>query len=114
MLIPALERSGDNIPITEVFDHIASSKASLWVIKEDDQVIAAMVLHLPDDRDSLMVWLMGGKDFKDWCDTAIPLLQAYAQQHGKHWVECNARPGIGRELRKHGWRTTHELIRLAV
>lgn len=113
MLQQALDRGGDDIPLAEVRDSIADRKAALWVVIGDNgEIVAAQVMHLPDNRDAVMVWLMGGRDFLEWQPIMQPLLQRYARQHGRGYVECNARPGIGRALRKHGWRTSHELVRL--
>ena len=112
MIQAALDRGGDDIPASDVKALIADKRASLWVVREGGEIVAAQVMHLPDDRDAVMVWLMGGRDFIEWQPVMQPLLQRYAREHGRRFVECNARPGIGRILRKQGWRTSHELVRL--
>lgn len=109
MLKPALERGGDNCTMSDVFGNIQSGRCMLWVV-EDESVVAAMVMHLPEDRDSLMVWLMGGRDFDEWQPLAQPLMQRYAREAGRTYVEAYARPGLAKKLRKQGWITRHELI----
>lgn len=109
MLSPALDRGGDLLSISDVKEHIRSGRCMLWIV-EETTVVAALVMHLPDDRDSLMVWLMGGRDFSDWQPTVQPLLQRYARDVGRTYVEAYARPGLAKKLRKSGWRTRHELV----
>lgn len=109
MLAPAMKIGGDNTTPAELLDMLRGARCALWIV-EDIEIVAAMVLHFPHDRDSLMVWLMGGRDFDAWQPVAQPLLQRYARDHGKRYVEAYARPGLAKKLRRDGWRTRYELV----
>lgn len=111
LLDRALARSGDDITIDDVARYIDSGRCMLWLVK-DTGLVAALVMHLPDDRDSLLVWLMGGKDFREWEPEVAPLLQRYAREHGRRYVEAYCRPGLSKLLRRSGWRPRTTLMAL--
>jgi len=85
----------------------------LWVVLDEaDDYCGCLVIHVMPQRDSLMVWLMGGTDFDAWHQDVQGLLQRYAREHALSKVEAYVRPGLSRKLRKSGWRTANVLVAL--
>ena len=109
MLSPALERDGawDS---GEVYDRLDCEQCVLWIVLDDDVIVAAMVIHLRGP--ALVVWLMGGRDFRCWAHVVEPLLMACAREQGVERVQANARPGFGRLLPH--WGKRYETIELRV
>ena len=112
LLQPALDIGGDNVTMDEVYGYLMAEQCMCWVVVDDEAIVAALVITLPADRNSVMVWLMGGRDFDAWRPLVEPLLKRYARDKGKPFVEAYARPGLGKKLRKAGWRVRHELVAL--
>ncbi len=105
LLKPALEQDDDEISMSQLFDQIDHGSAMLWIVR-DKEIDGALVITLKPS--SLMVWLMGGKDFDKWHYVVEEHLIRYAQEHGRAKIMANVRPGLGKKLKN--WKRTQETV----
>ena len=110
-LYGALKRGDALIRPKQVKQCLIERSAMLWIVIAENEIIAALVIRKHLSERSLEVWLLGGEDFLGWAPTVSSLLKRYAQENGLRKVECYARPGIGRGLRKLnlGWRHVQDV-----
>lgn len=107
LLVPALDIADDGTTLRDVREAVESGRAMLWLL--DD---LSMVAVMSDQNGYLYAWLLGGHDMDSWIDMLISAMLRYARQFEMKGLKAVTRPGLGRVLRKRGWKVTAEIVRL--
>ena len=113
LLSDALARSREGYTLGEVREQLEDGRGMLWLVRDGDgALVGALVAYIHGRRNTLVVWLMAGRDFEDWRGEVQSLLARYAAEQQLQGVEAWVRPGLARKLSRHGWREQQRLVRL--
>lgn len=64
-----------------------------------------------EEEKVLTVHLLGGKDFDEWKEEANQRLIAFGREHGCKSLEAACRFGLGRKLKRLGWKPWHVVMK---
>lgn len=112
MLEPALKHADDGTTMDEVRRHVEDMTSMLWLYVTDNGIEMSIVLSM--ENNELYAWLIGGHDMEKWLDELVGHMRRYALENGMTGLRAVTRPGLARTLRKRGWRTSAEIVRLPV
>jgi len=104
-IMRATDRSFERYGLYDIFKALKTGHQQLWVVYDDDTVIAAFTTSVTDypGRRILTCQFCGGAQLTEWSGPATEVLQSYAKQTGCTLVELYGRKGWVRELKKQGW-----------
>lgn len=112
-IAPMLERpltfANDGTTIGDVYEQLKSRQSMLWTASTDKTVMA---LVLTNENNWLYAWLIGGSGIDDWLGELLRHMKRYAREFGYRGLKTVTRPGLARRLRKEGWKTEAEIIRI--
>lgn len=99
---------GDQTNTSVFYSQIMRGAMQLWVMIDDEEIIASCVLSVIDYPDTKKLWVetLSGDGFDEWGDELEELLLDYMNIMGADCIEASCRPGLAKNLqrRRTGWR----------
>lgn len=110
----ALEHTDGEISLESVLSDIANHKRQLWVIKYQNDYIAAVVTliytHESTGTKIGEVTIAGGRDHHLW-DHFTDVVGRWFKSQGCHFIDIIGRPGWQKLYHKRGFRTAYVQLR---
>ena len=97
--------AGGRFELNDVREGIKSGFYGLWVVMEEDRVVAALttrVVVYPQCKSLAMDWI-GGSRMREWLPQAQKVMTKFAKENGCTQLEGYGRKGWDRWLRAYGW-----------
>lgn len=118
-VVRVLKRSVDTsrgkFSLQEVYDGILADVYVLWVVLDDDTVIAAVTSRIVDytgpKRGMVLDWI-GGTRMVEWLPMVQSTMSKYARDNGCTHLEGFGRKAWGRLLAKYGWEPEYIAYRM--
>ena len=110
----SIETSNGKYYVDDVYHAIQTGMYSLWVIMEEDKVVAAIttrILEYPGRRALAMDWL-GGSKMKEWLPIVQETMESFARDNKCNHLEAYGRKAWGRWLGKYGWEPEYIAYRM--
>ena len=110
----SVETSNGKFHIDDLYHGIQTGLYSLWVIMEEEKVIAAIttrIIEYPGRKALAMDWL-GGSKMKEWLPMAQETMESFAKDNKCTHLECYGRKAWGRWLGKYGWNPEYIAYRM--
>ena len=110
----SVEPSKGKYYIDDLYHTIQTGMYSLWVIMEEDKVVAAIttrILEYPGRRALAMDWL-GGSRMKEWLPIVQETMESFARDNKCNHLEAYGRKAWGRWLGKYGWEPEYIAYRM--
>ena len=107
-LAAALEHADDGTTLDEIKQQILDGRSMLWEYGDKMSVVLSV------ENNRLYAWLIGGRDLDEWIDELIEAMKRYAKESGMSGLQAVTRPGLARKLRRKGWVTQAEMIRMDI
>ena len=101
----SVDTSNGKYHIDDLFHGIQNNLYVLWVIMEEEEVIAAIttrIIEYPGKRAMAMDWI-GGSKMGKWLPVAQETLERFARDNNCTHLEGYGRKAWGRWLGKYGW-----------
>ena len=100
----ALEYSNGRYSEKIVADMVVSNLMQLWLLTNEDKIVMSMVTQILDYPTGLKVcevFLLGGKNTKEWLEFAVGKLSKWAKSLGCSSIQIAGRKGWEKVLK--GW-----------
>ena len=97
--------AGGRFDLNDVRKGIKSGFYDLWVVMEEDRVVAALttrVVAYPQCKSLALDWI-GGSRMREWLPQAQKVMTKFAKENGCIQLEGYGRKGWDRWLRTYGW-----------
>ena len=97
--------AGGRFDLNDVRKGIKSGFYDLWVVMEEDRVVAALttrVVAYPQCKSLALDWI-GGSRMREWLPQAQKVMTKFAKENGCTQLEGYGRKGWDRWLRAYGW-----------
>ena len=110
----SVETSRGKYHIDDLYHGIQTGLYVLWVIMEEEKVIAAIttrVINYPGKKAMAMDWL-GGSRMKEWLPMAQKTMESFAKDNKCTHLEAYGRKAWGRWLGKYGWNPEYIAYRM--
>lgn len=114
LMYKSVETSKGKFHIDDLYHGINTGLYGLWLIMEDEEVIAAIttrVITYPGRKAMAMDWV-GGSRMVEWLPMAVDTLAKYSKENGCDHLEGYGRKAWGRWLGKHGWKPEYIAYRM--
>ena len=112
----SVDTSNGKYHIDDLFHGIQSDLYVLWVIMEEEKVIAAIttrIIEYPGKRAMAMDWI-GGSKMGKWLPIAQETLEKFAKDNNCTHLEGYGRKAWGRWLGKYGWNPEYIAYRMEI
>ena len=112
----SVDTSNGKYHIDDLFHGIQSDLYVLWVIMEEEEVIAAIttrIIEYPGKRAMAMDWI-GGSKMGKWLPVAQETLERFARDNNCTHLEGYGRKAWGRWLGKYGWNPEYIAYRMEI
>lgn len=112
----ALERTDGETSLDDILSDIANRKRQLWVIKDQDNYIAAVVTMIYKTQSGFGIGEIsyaGGSMQEKW-DHFPAVIGAWFKEKGCKFIDIIGRPGWGRLHEKNGFKTINIQLRKAL
>ena len=112
----SVETSNGKYHIDDLYHGIQNDLYVLWVIMEEEEVIAAIttrIIEYPGKRAMAMDWI-GGSKMGDWLPVAQETLERFAKDNNCTHLEGYGRKAWGRWLGKYGWNPEYIAYRMEI
>ena len=112
----SVNTSNGKYHIDDLFHGIQSDLYVLWVIMEEEEVIAAIttrIIEYPGKRAMAMDWI-GGSKMGKWLPIAQETLEKFAKDNNCTHLEGYGRKAWGRWLGKYGWNPEYIAYRMEI
>jgi|TARA_R100000455_G_C6267637_1_gene123017 hypothetical protein len=112
----SVDTSNGKYHIDDLFHGIQSDLYVLWVIMEEEEVIAAIttrIIEYPGKRAMAMDWI-GGSKMGKWLPIAQETLEKFAKDNNCTHLEGYGRKAWGRWLGKYGWNPEYIAYRMEI
>tara|TARA_Y100000114_G_scaffold45933_1_gene41671 strand:+ start:549 stop:968 length:420 start_codon:yes stop_codon:yes gene_type:complete len=112
----SVNTSNGKYHIDDLFHGIQSDLYVLWVIMEEEEVIAAIttrIIEYPGKRAMAMDWI-GGSKMGKWLPIAQETLERFARDNNCTHLEGYGRKAWGRWLGKYGWNPEYIAYRMEI
>ena len=112
----SVNTSNGKYHIDDLFHGIQSDLYVLWVIMEEEEVIAAIttrIIEYPGKRAMAMDWI-GGSKMGKWLPIAQETLERFARDNKCTHLEGYGRKAWGRWLGKYGWNPEYIAYRMEI
>lgn len=87
----------------------------LWIAMDGADVLGFLTTELTNDhRGTVYMLNMAGRDFQKWREAGINAVEDWAREIGSTHVVGVCRDGLVREMAKHGYRKTANVIERAL
>jgi len=106
--------SNGKFHIDDLYHGIQTGLYSLWVIMEEEKVIAAIttrIIEYPGKRALAMDWI-GGSKMGKWLPVAQETMESFAKDNKCTHLEGYGRKAWGRWLGKYGWNPEYIAYRM--
>mgnify|MGYP003132250944 FL=1 len=110
----SVETSNGKYHIDDLYHGIQNNLYVLWVIMEEEKVIAAIttrIIDYPGKRAMAMDWL-GGSRMKEWLPIAQRTMESFAKDNNCTHLEAYGRKAWTRWLGKYGWNPEYIAYRM--
>ena len=97
--------AGGRFDLNDVREGIKSGFYDLWVVMEEDRVVAALttrVVAYPQCKSLALDWI-GGSRMREWLPQAQKVMTKFAKENDCIQLEGYGRKGWDRWLRAYGW-----------
>lgn len=107
---------GDGLPADELRPDLVSGTRQLWAIHNQEEIRAIAVITASEQVNigcKIEVTTLTGEGIDEWIHVLVDRLLELKEIMGAHCIEASCRPGLGRYMKKLGWRhkaTIMELI----
>lgn len=104
-IIDALECSADDISLEEVYHRLACGMFQLWLVHQEDKLIAAFVteLVLSYGKRVCHIWLLGGTGMPSWLSDAQNAVEVWARSEHCLKLQAHGRLGWKSFYKSQGW-----------
>ena len=112
----SVDTSNGKYHIDDLFHGIQNNLYVLWVIMEEEEVIAAIttrIIEYPGKRAMAMDWI-GGSNMGKWLPGAQETLERFARDNNCTHLEGYGRKAWGRWLGKYGWNPEYIAYRMEI
>tara|TARA_R100000697_G_C5449817_1_gene197253 strand:- start:1230 stop:1649 length:420 start_codon:yes stop_codon:yes gene_type:complete len=112
----SVETSNGKYHIDDLYHGIQNNLYVLWVIMEEEKVIAAIttrIIEYPGKRAMAMDWI-GGSKMGKWLPIAQETLERFAKDNNCTHLEGYGRKAWGRWLGKYGWNPEYIAYRMEI
>tara|TARA_R100001129_G_scaffold52378_1_gene36066 strand:+ start:6155 stop:6574 length:420 start_codon:yes stop_codon:yes gene_type:complete len=112
----SVDTSNGKYHIDDLFHGIQNNLYVLWVIMEEEEVIAAIttrIIEYPGKRAMAMDWI-GGSKMGKWLPVAQETLERFARDNNCTHLEGYGRKAWGRWLGKYGWNPEYIAYRMEI
>ena len=112
----SVDTSNGKYHVDDLFHGIQSDLYVLWVIMEEEKVIAAIttrIIEYPGKRAMAMDWI-GGSKMGKWLPVAQETLERFARDNNCTHLEGYGRKAWGRWLGKYGWNPEYIAYRMEI
>ena len=112
----SVDTSNGKYHIDDLFHGIQSDLYVLWVIMEEEKVIAAIttrIIEYPGKRAMAMDWI-GGSKMGKWLPIAQETIEKFAKDNNCTHLEGYGRKAWGRWLGKYGWNPEYIAYRMEI
>ena len=112
----SVDTSNGKYHIDDLFHGIQNNIYVLWVIMEEEEVIAAIttrIIEYPGKRAMAMDWI-GGSKMGKWLPVAQETLERFARDNNCTHLEGYGRKAWGRWLGKYGWNPEYIAYRMEI
>jgi|TARA_E500000178_G_C16732991_1_gene622437 hypothetical protein len=108
-LTPAVQTADKMLGIQDVYLGIKMGYYGLWVVMEEEEVIASFTTRFLDfpKRKGMAMDFMGGTRMKEWLPKVDKVLMDYALENGCSHFEAYGRRAWGKWLGELGWEPDH-------
>lgn len=110
----ALEHTSGEISLESVLDGIANRDRQLWIVKDDDRYIAALVTQIYSHKDTNYkigeITIAGGEDHSKW-DHFVDVVGDWFREQGCNAMDIVGRAGWHRLYRDRGFRMQYQILR---
>lgn len=105
---------GDSTTSDHMLNRLMSGGMQLWVVHEDSELIAALVVsvHVYEAKKTVVIELAAGRDLDRWADHMEKLLIQFKDLVGADTIECSCRAGLAHRLKKRGWKRKAVIMEL--
>ena len=118
-VVQVLERSVDTArgkySMQDLYDGIMADVYVLWVVLDDNKIIAAVTSRIVNYSDTqrgmAMDWL-GGTRMMEWLPMVQRAMTKYAKDNGCTHLEAFGRKAWGRVLARYGWQPEYIAYRM--
>lgn len=109
LLQPAIERSGGRWTMSDLLLALCTANQQLWITKEGDEIVAAMTTQIVDypSKRMLAVQFLGGRDFDEWSNDLLSLLERFAIDMSCHGIEAVGRFGFWPFFKGRGYKKSY-------
>tara|TARA_R100000234_G_scaffold39298_1_gene23409 strand:+ start:8317 stop:8736 length:420 start_codon:yes stop_codon:yes gene_type:complete len=112
----SVNTSNGKYHIDDLYHGIQNNLYVLWVIMEEEEVIAAIttrIIEYPGKRAMAMDWI-GGSKMGKWLPVAQETLERFAKDNNCTHLEGYGRKAWGRWLGKYGWNPEYIAYRMEI
>ena len=112
----SVETSNGKYHIDDLYHGIQNNLYVLWVIMEEEKVIAAIttrIIEYPQRKSMALDWI-GGSRMKEWQDMALEKIVNFAILNDCQHLEGYGRKAWGRALKKYGFYPEYIAYRMEI
>lgn len=105
---------GDSTTSEAMLADILRGRVTLWAAHRGEEILAVVVLSVTNHftGKKVFVHLLAGQDMDEWAGDVQRLLLDCKELVGAMCIEASCRFGLGKRLRKLGWRKKAEIMEL--
>lgn len=106
MLEQALEHYPDRFDTVDIYADLLTSKLSLWVAIEEEQIVSCAVVRIYDTPISRILSLdyIAGEKIDTWLAEGHTAINRYAYDNKCSRMEGRGRPGWTKPVKELGWK----------
>jgi hypothetical protein len=111
----SVDTSRGKFSMQDVYDGIMADTYVLWVVLDDDEVVAAItsrIVGYPGPHRGMALDWIGGTRMAEWLPMVQRAMSKYARDNGCTHLEGFGRKAWGRWLAKYGWEPEYIAYRM--